>query len=411
MANEPTPDQNPQQIAEENRNALDLGSDNVEARQPEQRPAGEPAKEDEAEARKPVIGSKFDDKRKAIAEKAKQLRDGDPEIEDQIYATRERMFGKNVERPEPVANQPEPPQPAPKRKLKVNGQEIELDEAQVVAAAQKALAAGDILEQAKRDRAEAHTLLEGLRAAKANQPAAEPSRPSPQPTADTRPEDEAELDEIVDRIQVGDRKDASAALKKYGDAIIDRVLERIGNLDETIASQVAIVNENTRRQQNTADTLRSFGDDNPEFKESRSLQAALAQEAADTMRAKMFALGVEPQTLETLKVNRGMNDIQAVSFAYRALQENGHELPSHVDILTESAAAIRKQFGMPERRQPAPLSPANINVQDRQERKRAMTPQPRRANTPPNTEPHERSREEVRRLAVRQMKMARRGRA
>ena len=43
-----------------------------------------------------------------------------------------------------------------------------------------------------------------------------------------------DLSEIIDKIQVGDPKEAQEALQKYGNAIEERILSKIGNLDETI---------------------------------------------------------------------------------------------------------------------------------------------------------------------------------
>ena len=416
----------PETIADENRNALDVGTDAVEPRQ-EQAPLAERGDAPvEEKPKAPVRGSKFDDKRQAIYEKARLAREAqdDDTTAEEVSASRDRMFGKNVEthadrvagrndeRAEvqpPVQPQQHLDAPQAKRKLKVNGKEVELDQEQVDAYAQKALAADTILDQAKRDRAEARTLLEELRAAKATH-APDAELPVASRTAPATIPDDADLADIVDKIQVGDPKEAAAALHKYGAEIEKRILDRLGNIDETIATQMEIVTETAQRRRETHDTLRSFGESNPEFRSSPALQAALAQEAAQTMRNRMFEIGVEPETLDRMKAERRMNDIEVTAFAYRTLQQQGYALPAHPDILKESAASLRKQFGMVTP-QPQPQPQIQIDTREREERKRALATQPRRATVPSAIDAQERSREDVRKQAIRQMKMARRGRA
>ncbi len=381
---------------------IETADDAVATREPAPRPdatTGEPA----------LRAGPFEDKRNAIVEKAKALRraaDGeDPVLGQDIASSRSRVFGSQ----EGAAESSAPAEAAPRRRLKVNGQEIELGDDEVIAAAQKALAADRILDQAKALRREQQVILEELRAARANQPAAADPRPARQDDGAATMPDGADMAEIIDKIQIGDPEEAQAALRFYGDAIEQRILERIGNLDETIASQVEVVNENRRRREETLATLRSFGDGNPEFRENRALQAALAQQVADTMQARMFEIGVEPETLDELKRRHGMNDAEVTAFAYRALQSQGHAVPSHADILNHSAATLRRQLGMPPSGS-AGRTANGYSAEARGERKRALSPQPRRATTPASFDAQERSREDARLQAVQQMRAARRGR-
>ena len=212
-----------------------------------------------------------------------------------------------------------------------------------------------------------------------------------------------DLSEIIDKIQVGDPKEAQEALQKYGNAIEERILSRIGNLDETIQTQIETVNENRRRQELTHRTLSSFGENNPDIASNRTLQAALAQEAADTMRSEMDKLGVRQETLDALKRQHGMSDQATIAFAYRTLQEKGYTLPTHAEVLDGSAERLRKTFGLQAPRREQPQSDV---MSKRLERKRVMSPQPRRASTPPSLDRKERSIEDARREAVRQMRMS-----
>ena len=145
--------------------------------------------------------------------------------------------------------QPTPtPAPQPKRKLQVNGKEIEVEESQVIALAQKAMAAEGILDNAKAARAEAQELLAAVRDARENPPAPAKGQEEREVRQEQLPAG-MDLSEIIDKIQVGDPKEAQEALQKYGNAIEERILSRIGNLDETIQTQIETVNENRRRQE------------------------------------------------------------------------------------------------------------------------------------------------------------------
>lgn len=373
---------------------------------------------DRQEQKVPPRGSKFDDSRQRVAELARERRRAaeGPDEFPIVPADREKaFFGKDVEtrsdrqaklREESGEDQQD--REIVKRKLKVNGQDIELTDDEVVAHAQKALAAENLLEVARRERDEGRTLLEQIRAERATltRPVSEDAPTSKKPDPVTTP-DETELDDIVDRIQVGDPKEAKAALQKYGDAIEERIVKRLGNLEQTITDTVDTVNEQRQRQRDTLQLIDGFYKDNPEFSKS-SLQSALAHETADIMRAKMREAGVQDKTFEDLKRDRGMNDIQAAGFAYSSLQAMGYSLPKHADLLNEAAKGIRKSFGLAE---PSLVKPAPAtDVSGRVDRKRDVQQQPRRATAPSTLDRKERTREEARLDAVLRMKAARRGR-
>jgi len=421
-------ERDPTQIDQENKQAIqqDAGDDAAKRAPEGDGGAGEPQVEEVATRPEPKMFT--DDKRKAIAEKAKAQRQAkiDAEFADNIASDRARLYGSNVNHPElrtqeerDAANQ----QPEAKRKLKVNGREFEMNESEVIALAQKAIAADDILGHAKTQRDEATNLLAELRAMKSTiasstpEPKQEDVKPAPRKEETTLSDDD--FDNIVEQIQVGDTKSAKAALSKYGEQIETRILQKIGNLDEHIAETVTVVNESTRRKNETIKTLTDFAAENPEFESSRPLQVALAQQTADTMREKLYDLGVLPETLEHIKATqvhpdgRRMMDNEVVGFAYRHLQEQGNvPLPSHGEILKTAVSTLRKQFNMPERQPANAATSTQSQVREANlDRKRAMTPQPRRATAPSAMDAQERSRDEVRAAAVRQMRAQRRGRA
>ena len=414
MAGEDDITRDPQLIREENRSAMDVGNDAVEPRV-ERRDQAPGEGGEGGEDRAPIVrGSKFDEKRKRIAEMARAQREKDDDFEvvlpsrfSERIETREDRVAARDGNADP---QPTPaPAPQPKRKLQVNGKEIEVEESQVIALAQKAMAAEGILDHAKAARAEAQELLAAVRDARENPPAPAKGQEETEVRQEQLPAG-MDLSEIIDKIQVGDPKEAQEALQKYGNAIEERILSRIGNLDETIQTQIETVNENRRRQDETIRTLSSFGERHSDIASNRTLQAALAQETADTMRAEMDKLGVRQETIDALKAKHRMNDVQVTAFAYRTLQEKGYQLPSHAEVLESSAGKLRKSFNLPEPRREQPQTPSNV-MQERTERKRMMSPQPRRASLPPSLDRKERTVEEARREAVRQMRAHRRGRA
>lgn len=417
-------------ISQENREAADLVDDRAE---PIEESRAEPVKEEapaEPEKKEPRVGSKFGDKRSDISKKYREARDRADEDHavEGLEDDRERMlYGRDVEtradrearrreeRGETVEETAGPEEraeeaPASRMKLNVRGKELDLPQDEVIALAQKAAAADEILDHAKQIRAEQQRILDELQTARGNQtPAEKQASEAAQDDEPAKQPDDSELDDIIDRIQVGSPEDAKKALEKYGDNIVTRVMERIGNVDEHIEQTIRVREENTERQREMMQTLDSFAEKNPEFAESPALQSALATEAALTMRENMRAIGVRDDTFESLKEQHGFSDQQATAYAYRYLRGKGYELPDNGSVLTNSAEKLRKTFGISRQAEQQQNEPRDQS--ERVERKRNLGPQPRRANASPNAEVKERSIEESRKQAVRQMRMARRGRA
>lgn len=367
--------------------------------------AGEPEQPKEL-----VRGSKFDTKRSSIYEAAKAKRAADQEkIDEAVRDINDRY----EERQPPASDEPR------RLKLKVHDKELELSEEEVIANAQKAIAAENILEAAKAQRAEAAALLETLRRERATIPADTagnpPSEQKPtQPTkaaGDPPPnqaDEDPDLDEIVDRIQVGDPKQAREALQKFGDRLIEKATARLGNLDEIIVDTMATVQENTARQTATREVLESFAKENPEFKSAR-LQPALATASLEIMEENMRKAGMSDEALNGFISSRGLTRAEGIGAAYRHLLEmNGNKfnLPKHGDVLNDAAEVIRKDLNLPSRRQ-APAPAATVDASARQERKERIAFQPRRANAPLQGDRRELTREERQLAAVRQMKASR----
>lgn len=430
--------QTDEQIAEENRRATDLPEDRAEPTRESDTPPPQEQRDTppEPEDKKIPVGSKYASKRDRLYQKHRENREpGEGEEEfAAVPSDREKVFfGENVETrtdrearrreergedttdQQPTDDGQDPPVEEPaqtRQRLKVHGREVELSDDEVKALAQKALAAEDILGEAKQLRTEQTRLLEELRNARADhsQDGKQPSAPQGDGDPATEPDDD-ELDAIIDDIQTGGREEAKAAFRKYGDSLEQRMLERIGNLDERIAETTQTLNETNERQRQTRQTLEEFSKEYPEFSTSAPLQSALAHETAARMRQEMINIGVREETLDGIKQKYGFDETQAAAFAYRTLQQRGHELKDHGSLLRESADSLRSTFGAPAAQKPAPASEPAKGVDERIERKRTMAPQPRRATTAPSSDTRERTREEARKEAVRQMRVSRGKRA
>lgn len=387
----------------------------------------EPVKEEKKE---PSIGSPFERNKNAAVEayrKSREPKEGEAEFQALPEAVEKSRFGANVEtradreakreearNPQPKAEvQPEQPvvetPQVVRRTLKVQGRDVELTQDEIDRLAQTAYAAGDILGRAKRERAEAAEILETVRKQTvANHSQSADDRPSPQQTTpeDTKPGDD-ELDEIIDRIQVGDRNEAKAALKKHGDLIARRLEDKIGDLDARIADTIRTREETNQTAQRTREVWDGFVSAEPAFKDNRTLQTALVAETTNQMKRELLSLGVQEELLERYQQQSGLSEVDVVAKAYRDLLGQGHKLPSHGDILMQSAKSIRQGLGI---RDTAPTPQVvTYDPAERVERKRVLTPQPRRANIPAGAEA-EASREDKMREAVRARRSYTRGR-
>lgn len=396
----------------------------VESRQAERQP--EP--ETKEEPKPPREGGLYDNKRAAIAERLKaqrQAQDANPAIEIPEEMER-KIVGPNVATRADRLREPEPEQPArqvetadipapTRRRLKVNGQDVEVDEDQMTALAQKALASENILEEAKRDRATAQERLAEVERLLANH--GRTAQPQPQPAAakaeDTKPATDDELDAIIDLIQTGDQKEAAGALRKYGDQLLAKARNDLGNIDQRIAATIQQTQRDERVRAETQKTLDSFISENPDFSQSQRRVGVLFDTSVEVMRENLFKIGVKPEVLQGFAQHHGLAPQAAISIAYRKLRDEGHQLDDSAKVLMEAANRVRTDFGLPApQKDPPPKRDTTQFVAERIERKQAMAPQPRRSNITPSSEAafSEQSLDQKRAEAIRQMRAQRRGR-
>lgn len=403
-------------------------------------PATERARQEDAPKvvetpKEPVEGSPFNEKRMSIAEKVRAQRQAkldDPGIEipedmahnyggrkAETRGDRQRQAEEAKDRMVDPAANADLPAPA-RHKLKVNGRDVEVNDEQYRSLAQKAAASEQILEDAKLARAQAQQRLAEVERLMADHSRTVQPQPAPAnaPAEDTKPATDDELDAIIDAIQVGDRKAAGEALKKFGADVGQQVLERarseLGNLDERIAATIQQNEVKSRVADESRRVVESFASENDDFGPTAPARrhAALFEATVDVMRENLFAIGVRPETLQNIAREKKLAPQAMISFAYSEMTKLGYPLPKHDVVLKTAATKVRSDFGMSAPATKAPARDTSTFVAERTERKQAMPSQPRRANTAPATDAptNAQNRLESRKNAVAQMRASRRGR-
>ena len=400
-----------------------------------ERQAEERVREEPAEERRPT--GPYENKRAAMYEAAKAKREAEEAehgfraMPDEIERGRvppgtETFADREARRnapPEPVEPQQRAPDPQPveepaRRKVRVQGRDLELTEDQLVAAAQKGLASENILEDAKRLKAELQNQLEQVQHLRANQSAGQPASTEPRnaQSEDTKPDD-AELDDVIDAIQVGDKKEAMAALEKYGQHIERRIVERIGNISQTVNDTIRTARADEQVELSIRTAVDGFLAKNEDFAapERHTYLTSTSQEIMEGALADVLAqngVDIEPviagvQAQKSRELGRRVSRGEAAAFAYRAALTHGVQLPRYEDILEASATAIRRDFGLPSPQprtaRPAPVpqpTPSNFAA-EREERKANINPQPRRANVVPGADAAEKTQEDKNREWIR----------
>lgn len=330
-----------------------------------------------------------DRKRLEMAKRFRERRDGEGLDYHGDHQDPTQTYGEVAAPPDDAAVTGALDQPKPKRQLKVNGKVMELDEDEVIALAQKAAAAEDILERAKAT----------ARAMKENQeePRAEPSRPHqdarPQPTDEDELEDppnqEDPFTELVEKIQFGDPAEAAQLLRNTISEVAakrtkeDAVRERVGN---EIASRARALNTIRAKQEN-ADVVND-----------PRAEAVIERTIYDLYAEDLQAVGLPAEEIPKDKVQ-----LANWHAFYRA---HGHPVRSFEDVVTTAITDFRSW--KPGKPAPQPANPGapRVNV-DRDQRRAAIPTQPSRASAPPRpaapSEPQAKSRSDI----IRDMRKAR----
>lgn len=323
----------------------------------------------------PSDGANPEDARAAIAAKFKRVReDKEPGLEttgdfidpSQTYG---KVAQKQDEPPPPAADANNEPPPA-KRKLKVNGQERELTQEEIEAAAQKALAADDYLEQAKGKYKDAQQLLETTRVTVSRQNPAEPPAPTAAEGDDTSdPQNHADpLKEVVEQIQYGDPDKAKELLGK--------------TIAQAATAAVKQVSTTERVQQDIAADLRAhdeFVKANPEFASDPIAHSVIRDGLLNGYRDDLRKIGVPDDQIP--------NDASRLANLHRQHKLNGAQVRPVATLLNDAADRLNQWRGGKPRSEtnPTPSTETRVEVNlNRDDRRRNIPQQPQRANVQPS---------------------------
>lgn len=407
---------------EANAHATDIIDDIVSAQadggdnfQPRQQPKGE----DDVTAKRQPPRPRIDDKRNAIIARfrgirsqpqAEQTHDIDalastglpPEFEqyrepdgnaEDAAAERSRAIRDGQD--DAGADDQRQAAPPKKVKLRVNHQDVEMDMDDVIAHAQKSMAADNILDSAKSKARELDDIIAQARNRVARpDPAshqtgqdrsqqAEPASQDQGNNGESHTSDDDGFSQLVETMQFGDVRDAAPLLRDT----IDRAVDRAADRKVTVKMQQNRMNDEAAR---TGVILEKFNTDHPELQKDRSAQAVMKQYVYETQVDDLAAIGV---TMESLQASVGHalspGDIAQAHQFYRS---EGYKLKKPEVMLEDAHDHMLGWRGTPKTKD-ATTPPVNgrqngsvppriaVNV-DREERRQQITPAPNRTSPP-----------------------------
>lgn len=289
----------------------------------------------------------------------------------------------------PKTEEPRPERPPQTVKLKVNGEIKELPLDEVIAKAQIALAAGDILGEAKQLRQELNTLLSRTKGAAPAQPGhhaeaeqepAEPSAPQPgQPDQDP-------WAQVVEKIQFGDPAEARALLQ------------------QTIAQETARQVAASLREQRLRDegarsmqVLSEYEKSHPEIATDDMARAAIESRVIALQVEDLKALGVDINALRRADGSPA-NTPADIAQAHRYYRAEGFKVRSPQQLLQQATEDFLAWKGTAQASAPVRQGAPRIEVsQERVARRQAVPQQPSRtvAPKPAPAAPQTRSRSDI----------------
>lgn len=369
-------------------------------KEPGQGDSGDEHQEKEAE-KKPLQMSPQDSKRQAMIDRFKRPDvevpfDGDLNKPENLYgdAAAEELT-PDPDLPEPgVPAQPAAPvqtqQPA-KRKLVVRGQTVEMTEDEILAAAQKTIAADSYLDEAKAVLAEAKT----IRAERAGR---DPQHPEEQSSTQDDGQDQdaskrgqhpgLDLKEVVEMIQYGDPNEAA---EKLGKAITEAATKQAneGHIHRLVQNDLA----------KSKQDLKAFVEANPDLAKDPIASNVIENLVYGIYREEIKALGVDEAQIP--------QDPKALADWHRLYRIHGHTVSRSADVLNKAKARLNEWSGAPKQPAVQRKDPARVQVNvDRTERRMAIPQQPTRSVAPrQNAAPP--AQDSSRKSAVQEMRKAR----
>lgn len=313
------------------------------------------------------------DPRAAIADKFKKSReDKDPGIEATgDYNDPTQTYGRHGEAPkeEPKEESKEPPKaelPAPeplptKIKVKIRGEEREVTQEELIAAAQKGLAGDDYVREARK-------LLEDteqqVRSSRQHPDATKPA-PATEPTASDDGSTPADpMKNLVEKIQYGDPDEAAKLLSDTLQGMTEKAVTRT-----TLNNRVQADVENDKA------AGAKFIEANPDLAKDPIATAAVRDRLANGYREDLKKIGVPEDKIPS--------DVEALASHHRFYKLQGQPVRS-VPALLENAKQEYLTWRGPREQTPTPSPEPRVEVRvDRTDRKMNVPQQPTRATVPP----------------------------
>ena len=383
---EPNKTQNDQSAIEViNTPADDAQAQQIDIKAPPSGDAPQPREET-----KPEI--MLDDGRSAIAARFKKMRsDKEPGVEttgDFIHPS--QTYGQVAVEQEPEPSN-EPALPAPeqrKMKVKVRGEERELTEEEVLAAAQKALAGDDYLNEARQ-------ILETTKRVVVSRQ--HPDAPEPATTANEQnePDDRQHpgdaIESLVNDLQYGDPKDAGEKLRTT-----------IAEIATNAVKQATVTD---RVQQDVANDMRAHDDFVKKHSDLASdpiATAVIREGLMNGYREDLLKIGVPEENIPS--------DPTVLANHHRHYKLQGQPVRQVAQLLNQAAETLQNWRGGTPRTEATSQPPSEPRVEvslNRDDRRRAIPQQPTRANVQPAMNASPQSAPKSRHDAVRAAQLAR----
>lgn len=332
--------------------------------------AGEPEPEAKPEPTR-IQKSPKDIEREEIAARFKKSRQDPQDVDyhgDHNDPT--QHYGAVAKEPEPQQEQPpqQQQQPEPRKvKLKVRHQELELPEEEVIALAQKSLAADTYLDDAKK-------IYEDARRAPSSRP--HQGEPEPAPVArqdDIDPDDARQphqegdpFEELVEKIQYGDKKEAAEALRT--------TLTKASERSSLEAQWTQRINDDLARDQ---ETYKEFVAKNAEITRDENAVPVVKKNFLEGYREDLRKIGVPEDKIPT--------DETILAQHHRIYKLKGQPVRSVGQLLEAAKTKFVEWKGggapKPQQQQTPSNGRPAVNV-NRAERREAIPHQPSRAAVP-----------------------------
>lgn len=296
---------------------------------------------------------------------------------------------------EPAPAEGAEPQPEAPRKftVKVGGKTFELTEEEIVANAQIALAADNILDTAKNKLKDIEILEQQMAQRRGqvaehqrdpsgeHQPATQPARQTAPAGSDAQHQGE-DLTKLIEAIQLGDPTEAATLLQNTIAAARTQPQE-VAALVEQKLVEARLRDEGAR----TAKVLEDFKVKHKDLAEDPDSSAVIEATMFRLQAEDLRAIGLDPTNLRTDGQPTSKGDVAA---AHRWYRSNGMKVRPPEELLSSAVDHFTKWKGGPSKEPPAanpaqPTNPAAPRVEvtvNRETRRASVTPQPTRTAQP-----------------------------